>query len=513
MNQTKLINPTFLELDDAYRGLPQFSSLMVSTNQPESTLSGMEQIGFVAISLILDFDKPNQATVKAYKGKHGPCQFHGDIAIYTGKGLAALDDDLHLLVKDTPYVICEKTKRVFALPPYKSTVVCQSAGEEDSSKTIKDFEGGISILMEILKESSDHSADRMNIFYPGPFLLLILRDGTILRRGRCNSVPAALAANLIKKEECSACRDETAKKPEYFQSNYSLHGSLFMKETLPVISLVENQSAEADFSQFGSIDAALRKRLLNAVAKQQKYFVLVGSDMDEESGCCPSQEVTDANRLARHGVLSSLRESTPGDSCPVTIFAFRKELERNERGFSSNMNVSFRKKVEVYLNRRQSAVWKSIVKWMLLAFVGISLALAVKQCHELNIEKAAENEVVSLLNPTGKKQIQLILFHNQKRCFQCLEMERQVKQVVEEYFSDASENGEFVFKSIVMDDPQFIGLTERYQLFAATLVAVDFDGEKLIREKPLLQTGSLYRDESAFKAQLRKDIEELLHDD
>jgi len=511
MNQTKLINPSFLELDDAYRGLPQYGSLLVSTNQPGSTLRDMEQIGFVALGLVSDSQKTNQITISAYKGKHGPCHFHGATANYTGQALAALDDDLHLLIKDKPILVCEKTKRVLALPPYQSTVVFQSKGEALPSNT-NDFEDGISVLLELLKSAGERSDDRKSIFYPGPFRLLILPDGSIVRRGMCNNIPSDLAENFIKKEGCSVCDDGAHAKQEYFQDSYASHGSRFMLSALPVVSLEKNQTVKAEFSQLKSIVEALRKRLLNAIAKQQKYFILVGSDMDDESGCCPSQEVTDANRLVRHGILSSLHESMPGDSCPVTIFAFRNELETNSSGFTSNINVPFRKEVEGHLKKRPG-VWKPLVRWTLLAFVCISLLLAVKQCRELNAIEADGNMVVSLLNPTGQKQLQLILFHNQKRCFQCLEMERQTKELVEEYFSKEVAKRELVLKSIAMDEPQFIGLAERYQLFAATLVLVDFDGKSIIHEKALLQTGSFYRDEPAFKAQLKMDIEALLHHD
>jgi hypothetical protein len=61
-----------------------------------------------------------------------------------------------------------------------------------------------------------------------------------------------------------------------------------------------------------------------------------------------------------------------------------------------------------------------------------------------------------------------------------------------------------------MDEPPFNGLAERYQLFAATLVLIRFDGERILIEKPLWQTGSLFRDEQAFKTQLSKDIREAL---
>ncbi len=513
MNQTMLINPSFLELDDVYRGLPQYDSLMVLTNQAESTLSNLEKIGFVALSITSKLENFGQTTIKGYKGKHGPCHFHGDTANYTGQALAALDDDLHLLVKNKPFEVCEKTKHVLTLPPYQSTVLCQTIEEGHLPNTIKDFEEGISVLLEILKNTTEHSADRKYICYPGPFRLLILQDGTIVRRGICNSVPMGIVEELMKKEGCTACMYPGTRMPEYFQDNYSMHGSLFMQESLQVKPMVEKQSPEADFSQLGSIGADIKKRLFNVIAKQQKYFVLVGSDMADQSGCCPSLEVTDANRLARHGVLSSLREATQGDSCPVTIFAFRDELDTSGSGFTSSMNFPFRKEVEEYLKRKPIISWKPIVKWALLAFVSISLVFAVKQCHELNFVKADQRVMVRLLNPAGNTQVQLILFHNQRRCFQCLEIERQAKEVVEDYFSVETERGDLAFKSIAMDDPQFIGLAERYQLFAATLVIVDFDGENVILEKPLLQTGSLYRDEQAFKTQLKKDIEELLHYD
>ncbi len=514
MNKPMLIKPSNLELDDAYRGMPPFSSILVSTSDPETTLRQMEKIGFVGLQVGSTSEENEPTTIHAFKGKHGPCHFTGWTAVYSGIALAALDDDLHLLVKDTRLTVCAKTKTVFSLSAYHGLIKCSNQNKTETEiqklETVLDFEQGMAMVYEKVKNHSLIVSERITLFYPGPFKALILHDGTVVRRGRSNSVPMNVAGSLMKSERFlpSKSQDEVP-PPVLFQERYSTDGSLFINEDFNAAP-VSVESVSPDFFRLKTIRKPLQKRLLETIERQRKYFVLVGSDINEQGGCCPSQEVTDANDLSRYGILSAYSEPSTGDACPVTIYSFRDELTFSDSGIESVINSALRRQVRDHLYHTSSLHWKTITRRILLVFVAISLLLAIKKCHETRTGNADDQHVVALLNPQKKDVVQLILFHNEKRCFQCLEMERLALEAIRESHGELLDSGQLVFSTITMDDPRFSTLAGRYGLFASSLVLVRFEGATIIREKPLHQTGSLYRDEYTFKAQLKADVQQFI---
>lgn len=514
MNQQMVIDPSALELDDIYRGLPKQGSLLVSTNDPERMIRQMEQIGFVAMEIVSIYDENERATIQAFKGKHGPCQFNGWTALYSGKALAALDDDMHLLIRDVPIEVCDKTKTVFSLLPYHGLIKCRNNDKKILEHPIVaeniDFEQGMAMLYEKVNNSHPADNDRIALFYAGPFKALILDDGTFVRRGRTNSVPNIAAVRLMKGEHFFSPRGRhLLPEPVFFHQRYAAEGSMFLNETFKVLP-VYGDKPPPDLAQLKTIGKPLNQRLLDTIEKQRKYFVLVGSDTTQPGGCCPSQEVTEANLLSRHGILSAYREPATGDACPVTVYSFRDELTITDVGIESKIDSALRQQVSDHLGSRTTLTWKTIARWVLLVFVVISLLLAAKKCRETRFDTAGDQEVLSLLNPQKTDVVQLILFHNEKRCFQCLEMERLASEVVNESFGHISKNGKLVFTTIAMDNPQFSSLNGRYGLFSTTLVLVRYDSGMITGEKPLMNTGSLYRDENAFKAQLQADLQHFI---
>ncbi len=511
MNEKILTNPTPPELDDAFRSMPNFTSLTVSSEDMIELLKEMEKVGFVGMEILPATGGRDANRIRAYKGKHGPCYFNGGLAFYTGHAFAAIDDDLHLFIKDIPTIVCDKTKNILSLPPFKSLVKCITVmnGQTAHPDTVEDLEQGISFIFEKLKDLESNAEEGASLFYPGPFKALILRDGTILRRGRCNSIPGTEVSGLIKADRCFISKNEDLPSREYFQDMYKTSGSLFINDEFNIQKIGdENQST--DLSQLKNIGQQLKKRLLNTIENQRRYFVLVGSDMEEYGGCCPSKEVTDANMLARHGILSAYREPSSGESCPVTLYSFKDELAFSDGGFTAVSNEPLRRKVLSFLKGRSRFGWKNIVRWILLIFVGISLLFAVKQCRETRFDRASDQEVILLLNPQKTTQVQLILFHNQKRCFQCLEMERLTREVLDESYGEMMKNGQLKFTTIIMDNSQFSSLTGRYGLFSATLLLVRFDNSNIIHEQLLLQTGTLYKSESSFKTRLKDDLQQFI---
>ena len=62
-------------------------------------------------------------TVRAYKGKEGPCWDTNQAVTYKGPWKAVIDDDGHTLYRGQRMAVCEKTYAIYSKEPYASQVV------------------------------------------------------------------------------------------------------------------------------------------------------------------------------------------------------------------------------------------------------------------------------------------------------------------------------------------------------------------------------------------------------
>ena len=62
-------------------------------------------------------------TVRAWKGKQGPCWEHNQAVIYRGPWSEVRDDDGHVLRRSVPTAVCEKTFRIYTAEPYAEDVI------------------------------------------------------------------------------------------------------------------------------------------------------------------------------------------------------------------------------------------------------------------------------------------------------------------------------------------------------------------------------------------------------
>jgi hypothetical protein len=116
------------------------------------------------------------------------------------------------------------------------------------------------------------------------------------------------------------------------------------------------------------------------------------------------------------------------------------------------------------------------------------------------------------LLPVEPGQLQLVLFHNKKRCHQCLTMEALVNNLLADEFSDDMQEGTLAFKTVAMDDPVNQPLVNQLGIFAATLVFMEFDVETLTYARVLTRGPELYRDEAEFKRYLRDELVAMLNE-
>src|SRR5579875_314120 len=118
---------------DRLKADPELWSGCVSGALEQSEfLKGFEEAGFHGIEIIKRDDAPwrtvegiefRSITVRAYKGKEGPCLDRSQAVIYRGPWRRVEDDDGHALIRGFPMAVCEKTFRIYTSEPYAADVI------------------------------------------------------------------------------------------------------------------------------------------------------------------------------------------------------------------------------------------------------------------------------------------------------------------------------------------------------------------------------------------------------
>ena len=96
-------------------------------------LEMFEQSGFYGVEILSRADRPWQVidgveframTVRAYKGKQGPCLERNQAVVYLGPWKQVRDDDGHVLPRGQRVAVCDKTYRILTRPegPYAQNV-------------------------------------------------------------------------------------------------------------------------------------------------------------------------------------------------------------------------------------------------------------------------------------------------------------------------------------------------------------------------------------------------------
>jgi hypothetical protein len=267
----------------------------------------------------------------AWKGKAGPCYDTGRTARYTGSAAAAMDDDRHLLYGTLR--VCEKTARIYAAAAYAGWTEVSAPDAAlmarlETSPAPFDcdtFQADAAALASTLTEAGA-SGERTGVFYPGPFKLLILRDGTMVPRGRWVRLPGVSARELEQKDGATLDAGRLAEEPANYIALFKSKGAAcLLDETVAS----PNESRPALLMALNEASDSMRRRLQAMIERGDPYFILTGSDPSLKDGCCPSNEVGEANRLARAGILDALGAS-PNSDCPVTIYAFAGEIKKGD---------------------------------------------------------------------------------------------------------------------------------------------------------------------------------------
>jgi len=110
-----------------------WSGCLAGAFREDRFLERFEQAGFYGIELLKRQDEPwrtiegiefRAVTVRAYKGKQGPCLDRHQAVVYTGPWKQVRDDDGHTLYRGQRMAVCDKTYRLLTDPdgPYAGQV-------------------------------------------------------------------------------------------------------------------------------------------------------------------------------------------------------------------------------------------------------------------------------------------------------------------------------------------------------------------------------------------------------
>lgn len=372
-NSFALTDPTVAELRECFALLPKRACLEVlcAWDRRLEMRAALEACAGFAIRLEVrpGFDR---VRITAFKGKAGPCYETGRTAAYRGVAAAVLDDDHHLIVGSLR--VCEKTGGLYTLPPYRALLQVSPADAALLARLDTDplpfdcdtLERDARRLAELGSADSATAGEAEAVLYPGPFRLLVLRNGMILRRGVCARIPAAAVPELVVRDGLlvlpPTMQGDTA-VPELFAAAFAERGPRCLLAPAPggegaqttertegterteqterrkgttgttgtdaaaaAAGDVANGLPESAATHVQHCSAELRQRLQRLVAQREPYFILTGSDPGDPLGCCPSELVGEANRLVAAGVLARHRDAPAPGACTTTTYAFTGEI-------------------------------------------------------------------------------------------------------------------------------------------------------------------------------------------
>jgi len=511
-----LQDPDDLALENAYRSLPGTGEIIVNTNltRLSSCLESIERMGFAGME-ISAFGLPGaKITIRGYKGKQGTCYNTGRLARYLGAASAALDDDHHLLLAGDELPVCEKTATFYSLPSYRNLVHCSDANPAliEKLKTDPDLFEGDEIestqekLFSIVKGKRDHG-DFTGLFYPGPFKLLVLENGTILHRGRVNSVPERFAKKLIMRDGLFRYDEKEAGPDESFTELYQAEGPrCLLKKTQGKI--IHDHDHLTNFSALSQITRDFSERLIRLIESRRDYFMLTGSNREDTYGCCPSDDVTMADHLVWSGILDASRENASQDACPVALYAFRNEISIEGGDIQFSQNPELRQEVLSRLKKTHRSIHKILIRWMLLTFVAITILLALNRISGSS-SSLKDHGMFTQLELSRPNSTAVVLFHYNQRCDQCLAMEKYTREVLSDKFARMQQSKQIQFRRVIMDLPGNRNLIERLGLVTSSLVIIHFEGMEEESIRVLDRSWELYNDEVAFKKMLSEKLHQM----
>lgn len=527
-NTVYLDFPAKSDIGRAYRDLPARGRALVTCRLAEMAvvLRSLEEAGFFGMRIGMPGSDGHAARVSAYKGKEGACHDTGRTAVYKGSAAAALDDDSHLLVGETR--ICEKTAAIYASPVYAEAVDV-SAGEEALLARLGDdpvafdcdgFEADAAKLASSLVGEQGEEDAAVAILYPGPFRLLVLRDGTVLRRGQAILIRRKDAQRLVKEDGCTADpRAADAVSPVNFVEAYQAEGPLFLLGEA-ALGGTFHQTDEVHMDALLDVPKRMASRLRKMIERADGYFILTGSDPRDEFGCCPSDDVGVANRLVEAGILHSWHPPSAPDSCSSTVYAFAGEIHSDGPKPRFTVNGDLRRTVSDRLGQAEAGRRRLpllVARWSLFIFVATSIGFVLldeisKGTRVGRPGAAAEGGRARGADLPLGNAVLVRFFHPSERCDFCVVMEMHTRKALSRHFGSEVRGGKVVFRELNIDSPANRDLVEWYGVFGSSVVLVRITNGSEGRWKLLTDAWRLAGSEEEFAEMIRAELTDFLED-
>jgi len=270
-----------------------------------------------------------------------------------------------------------------------------------------------------------------------------------------------------------------------------------------------------DLSALDRASDSIRRRLTVLIERADPYILMSGSDPGDLNGCCPSDEVGEANRLVSAGILCRMVPPAHPDACTTALYALAGEIKvevGNENPVFTT-NEALRATVLTRLGRRswlaKSPLLKVIRLVILLLFV-LGVSAALRQAWP-SPDKRTFEELVSATVPSPHEGsgVMVVYFLGSERCERCAAMERLSRQVVGEMF--AADSGRVLFVPIDLASRKNTALRQRMAQPFSTLGVARFDSGKMGSLRMITEDAwGLYQDEPAFRNMLATRIRALL---
>ena len=126
-----------------------WSGCMSGAFREDLFLKAFEDAGFYGVEIVKRQTEPwavvdgiefRSMTVRAWKGKEGPCLERKQAVIYNGPWKAVIDDDGHRLNRGERMAVCDKTFNIYTGEPYGNQVTALPPVEDVSLDRAADFD-------------------------------------------------------------------------------------------------------------------------------------------------------------------------------------------------------------------------------------------------------------------------------------------------------------------------------------------------------------------------------------
>lgn len=478
-------------------------------------LMAMEKTGF--FGMLVTQAATGETSISAHKGKESPCYETGRSASLLPPALAVVDDDKHVIFGTLR--VCEKTSTIYSLPRYARWIKVSDPDSALMARLATDpvpfdcntFDRDTRALHERLAHASSSETKSVPVLYPGPFRLVVLRDGSMLPRGQAVLIsasvfPDATTIGCWKMDDASRVR-----KADLYQDLYKRAGAAGILAS-QVADGLTHQTGSVDLTEIANIPQSTRQLLRKVISGRDPYFVLTGTDPDIPGGCCPSTDVGASNRLVRAGILQSWGGDVDGDACPTTIYAFRDEIrtENNRPVFS--VNEPFRRTVESELEnpgRARIPIWIKAVRTVLAVFVLSALfyGIATQLLFTEGTTQVADLPLPAL---AAEDSIVLYIFHSASTCEACTNMKKLTAEAIQTYFPQESQSGRIRIVHINYDLPENQHLKKQYGVYTSSVMAVLYRQRREQSRRLLTEAWRLYRSQKEFTEMIRNEVTALL---